>query len=39
MKLTDFVTIAIVVAKGHTVAPEAERRLVIGGKLAAQPAI
>jgi hypothetical protein len=39
MKLADFVTMVVVVAKGHTLAPEAARRLVVGFRLAARPVI
>jgi hypothetical protein len=39
MKLADFVTMALMIAKEHMLAPKTARRLVVGSKLAARPAI
>jgi hypothetical protein len=39
MLLQDFVTMAVIIAKGHVLEPEAARRLVVGSRLAARPAI
>jgi hypothetical protein len=39
MKLADFVTMALMIAKEHTLAPQTARRLVVGSRLAARSAI
>jgi hypothetical protein len=39
MEISTFVTMALVIVGGHTLSPEAKKKLVVGGKLSARPKV